>query len=74
MVRLFAATGIALLALLTYRGARRASVAATPAPAAPRSLQTWEGEGGGVPASATQTVAQVPAASDETGGPLGVRA
>jgi len=63
MVRLFTAAALTLLAVFTYRNARRQLHPGEGGEnaAAPRPLQTWEGEGGGVATSNSpgQTLAQV---------------
>ncbi len=64
MFRIATLAAATLLAFAAYRSSRRGK-ALDPAPAAPAPLQTWEGEGGGVPASATRTVAQLPVRDEE---------
>ena len=58
-----------IFAVMAYRGSRRGKRAER-VPALPKPLQTWEGEGGGVPASTTNTVAQLPAGKIGTTGTM----
>jgi hypothetical protein len=72
MIRLFAAAALTFLAVYSYRNVRRGARpgGSGDTAAAPRPLQTWEGEGGGVPASNAQTLVQEPPA-DASGASLG---
>lgn len=62
MKRPFAAAALTMLAAAVgfgnYRRYRRRRREACP-PTAPKDIQTWEAEGGGVPVSPNQTAAQV---------------
>jgi hypothetical protein len=53
-------TLFAAVAVLVYRSSRRGK-RSDQAPGLGASLQTWEGEGGGVPVSQVRTLAQAPA-------------